>query len=292
MKLALSAIVFISSITIQAQSYHYYNDIVSPADMANQMKSLVQNKVSTITATGYTPQGAKASDFSETTQVLDNGKTLRVSKISGLNIQVSRQEFDNAGRLVRTIDSAAGVADITTYEYDQEGRISKVSNTTTDDSKEFSDTELHQWFYTADGKTDKMIKTINGADSVVIKIIPEDHGLPGEEVSYKNGRETDHVYYYYNDDKNRLTDIVRFNKKINKLVPEVIFSYDDADHVIQRVVSAEGDSYGIKSMGSIYFVRYLIWRYIYNEQGLKTKEALFDKNQELTGKIVYTYTYH
>jgi hypothetical protein len=27
-------------------------------------------------------------------------------------------------------------------------------------------------------------------------------------------------------------------------------------------------------------------------KGLKTKEALFDKNQELTGKIVYTYTYH
>lgn len=291
MKLALSAIAFISSITIQAQAYHYYNDIVSPADMAKQMKSLVQNKVSTITAAGYTPQGAKASDFSETTQVLDNGKTLRVSKISGLNIQVSRQEFDNASRLVKTIDSAAGVTDITTYEYDQEGRISKVNNTTTDDSKEFSDTELHQWYFTADGKIDKMVKTINGTDSVVIKIIPEEHGLPGEEVSYKNGRETDHVYYYYNDDKNRLTDIVRFNKKINKLVPEVIFYYDDADHVIQRVVSADGDSYGIKSMGSIYFVRYLIWRNIYNEQGLKTKEALFDKNQELTGKIVYTYTY-
>jgi hypothetical protein len=91
---------------------NYYNDIVSPADMANQMKSLVQNKVSTITAAGYTPQGAKASDFSETTQVLDNGKTLRVSKLSGLSINVSRQEYDAAGRQTRIIDSAEGVADI------------------------------------------------------------------------------------------------------------------------------------------------------------------------------------
>lgn len=290
MKLALSAIAFISSITIQAQSYNYYNDIVSPAEMANQMKTLVQNKVSTITAAGYTPQGSKASDFSETTQVLDNDKTLRVSKLMGLSINVSRQEYDAAGRLIRIIDSTEGVADISIFEYDKDGRISKVSNTTIDGSKEFSDTELRQWFYTTDGKIDKMIRTINGADSMEVKMILEEHGLPGEELSYKNGRETDHVYYYYNDDNNRLTDIVRFNKKIKKLVPEVIFSYDEAGHVIQRVVSSEGDSYGIKSMGSIYFVRYLIWRYIYNEQGLKTKEALFDKNQELTGKIVYTYT--
>ncbi|MEI2756940.1 MAG: hypothetical protein V9F46_10850 [Chitinophagaceae bacterium] len=123
MKLALSAIAFISSITIQAQSYNYYNDIVSPAEMANQMKTLVQNKVSTITAAGYTPQGSKASDFSETTQVLDNGKTLRVLKLMGLSINVSRQEYDAAGRLTRIIDSTEGVADISIFEYDKDGRI-------------------------------------------------------------------------------------------------------------------------------------------------------------------------
>jgi hypothetical protein len=44
-----------------------------------------------------------------------------------------------------------------------------VSNTTIDGSKEFSDTELRQWFYTTDGKTDKMIRTINGSDSMVSK---------------------------------------------------------------------------------------------------------------------------
>jgi hypothetical protein len=37
---------------------------------------------------------------------------------------------------------------------------------------------------------------------------------------------------------------------------------------------------------------YLIWRYIFDDKGLKTKEALFNKDKELTGKIDYVYTYN
>jgi hypothetical protein len=36
---------------------------------------------------------------------------------------------------------------------------------------------------------------------------------------------------------------------------------------------------------------YLIWRYLFNEKGLKTKEALFDKLKELEGRIEYSYTF-
>jgi hypothetical protein len=38
-------------------------------------------------------------------------------------------------------------------------------------------------------------------------------------------------------------------------------------------------------------VGYNIWRYIYDSKGLKTKEALFDKEQQLSGKIEYSYTF-
>ena len=38
-------------------------------------------------------------------------------------------------------------------------------------------------------------------------------------------------------------------------------------------------------------IGYVIWRYIYNDKGLKTKEALFDKEQQLTGKIEYSYIF-
>lgn len=290
MKSALLAITVLGSLSLQAQSYFYYNDIIGPQEMSQELKTYVQQNVKSISAVGYTPAGARASDFSETIQLLDNGKTLKISKIVSLNGTTIIRSFDETSRLIQISDSTAGVKDITRFEYDGNNRLTKVQNITYDDSKEFTDTEVHQWFYTPDGKLDKMYKTINGSDSTVVKFVLEEHGLPGEEICYKNGRETDHIYYYYNDEKNRLTDIVRYNNKIKKLVPEVIFTYDDNDRVIQKVVSSSGDSYGIKSMGSIYFVRYIIWRFIFNQQGLKTKEALFDKNQELTGKIEYTYS--
>jgi hypothetical protein len=36
---------------------------------------------------------------------------------------------------------------------------------------------------------------------------------------------------------------------------------------------------------------YLIWRYQYDDKGLKIKEAVFDKHKQLTGKIEYIYQF-
>jgi hypothetical protein len=77
---------------------------------------------------------------------------------------------------------------------------------------------------------------------------------------------------------NRLTDIVRYNKKANRLLPDILFYYDDNNRLIQRMT--------ILSMTNR---DYLIWRYAFDEKGLKTKEALFNKKQELQGRIIYTY---
>jgi hypothetical protein len=34
---------------------------------------------------------------------------------------------------------------------------------------------------------------------------------------------------------------------------------------------------------------YVIWQYVYDERGLKIKDVLFDKRQELLGTVTYTY---
>jgi hypothetical protein len=69
--------------------------------------------------------------------------------------------------------------------------------------------------------------------------------------------------------------------KLKKLLPDFMFEYDDNDRVIQKITTTSNSLLG-----------YLIWRYIYNDKGLKTKEALFNKDKELTGKIDFTYTYN
>jgi hypothetical protein len=60
-----------------------------------------------------------------------------------------------------------------------------------------------------------------------------------------------------------------------------MFEYDDNNRVIQKITTL-----------STINPDYLIWRYLYDDKGFKTKEALFDKQKELTGRIEYQYSFN
>lgn len=283
MKILLLPFVLLCSSALRAQ--YYYNDIIGTQENNRQMQAYIANKVKMVMATGYTPEGSKASDFAEAQQVTDNGKTLQISRNSNMTHTVFYQRFDAQNRLISIIDTSLGIRNITTYEYDAGGKIILAQNKVTDEKTGIDMVEMHQWIYTKDGRVEKMWRTINGADSLEIRFIPDEKGNPGEERTLRNGRETDMLYYYF-DEKNRITDIVRYNNKVKKLIPDEILSYDDNDRVIQRITSSPSDN-----LRKTTWVGYIIWRYIYNAQGLKTKDALFDNDQKLTGKIEYSYTF-
>ena len=283
MKTLLLPLVLFCSFVLRAQ--YYYNDIIGTQETNRQMQTYLDNKVKMLTATGYTPEGSKATDFAEVHEITENGKTLKISRNSGLTHSSFYQRFDAQNRLISIIDTSLGIQNITSYEYDADGRIITIQNTVKDPATDIDMVELHSWFYTKDGNVDKMWRSINGSDSLEIRFIPDEKGNPGEEHSFRNGYETDMLYYYF-DEHNRITDIVRYNKKAKKLLPDEIISYDEADRVIQRITSSPGDN-----LRKTTWVGYIIWRYIYNGQGLKIKEALFNNEQELTGKIEYNYTF-
>ncbi|MGQ0739581.1 MAG: RHS repeat domain-containing protein [Bacteroidota bacterium] len=283
MKISFVLIVFLSGFSIRAQ--YYYNDIAGTMETNRLMQTYLANKVRMVTASGIDANGVKATDFAEVHEVRDNGKTLKTSSRSGGSYTAFYNRFDEQNRLISITDTSAAVQNTTTYQYDAAGRVIKMQNTVRDSANEFNQTEVHQWTYTAAGKPEKMWRTINGGDSLEIRFVPDESGNPGEEVNYRRGYETDRLYYYF-DEKNRITDIVRYNKKIKKLVPDIILTYDDNDRIIQKITISPGDNYG-----RVTWVGYVIWRYIYNDKGLKTKEALFDKEQQLTGKIEYSYIF-
>ena len=261
-----------------ANSQYYYKDIVAAADITRQMKTYIANNVKKVTATGITPEGTPARDFDETHEVLANGTILKITTRNNQVISSLRHIFNAAGQLVSTVDSAAGVRSVSTYTYDGNGKITSISNSATDadSSGDFSQTEVHVYSY-KDGKPDKMWRTINGRDSLEVRFVADEAGNVIEERNFKTRVSSDPTYYYY-DDKNRLTDIVRFNYKANRLLPDFLFEYDENDRVIQKITTTSGFNLG-----------YLIWRYLYNEKGLKTKEALFNKEKQLQGRIDYTY---
>lgn len=276
MKFLLPVFIFFST-TLQAQ--YYYNDIVGTLETNRQMKVYLDNKVKTISATGYDQRGAKATDFSEYQEVKENGMALKISSISNLNKTVIYSKFDNQGRVIRMTDSSTAIESVTTYDYDANDRITRVQNTTKDGANDFNQVETHQWIYNTAGKPEKMWRIINNTDSLEIRFAPDEDGNAGDEKTFRKGFETGTIYYYY-DEKKRLTDIVRYNTKAKKLLPDILFEYDDKDRVIQKITTTSSLKLG-----------YLIWRYIFDEKGLKTKEALFNDDKQLTGKIEYSYTF-
>jgi hypothetical protein len=277
MKNILSALIFLISAHLQAQ--YYYNDIIGTREISSRMKTYSNNKVQSVTATGYDASGTKSADFNEWQEVKENGKALKITTRNGFNKTILYYRFDADGRLISLIDSSQDVQSISNYQYDAAGKLSMIGNITSDSSMEFNDREVHQWMYNSKGQPERVWRILNGKDSLEIRFTLDSNNNVADEQIFKKGIGTDPVYYYY-DDNNHISDIVRFNKKANRLLPDIMFEYDESDRVIQKVTTISSFNLG-----------YLIWRYIYDAKGLKTKEALFNKDKELTGKIDYSYTF-
>jgi len=282
MKNILLACVFF--ITSKGQAQYYYNDIIGAQETTRQMKTYVANKVRTISATGYDQNNVKATDFVEFQEVKENGTALKITSHTNTSHTVFYQRFDAQGRLSSITDSSNAQQSIITYQYDATGKITRIQNSIKDSANDFNQTEIHQWIYGPDGKPLKMWRIITSTenpkpDSLEIRFTPDEMGNTGDEKTFRRGVETATVYYYY-DHKGRLTDIVRFNNKLKKLIPDVLFEYDDNDRVIQKITTTSSLTIG-----------YFIWRYLFDARGLKTKEALFNNDKQLTGKIEYNYTF-
>jgi len=274
-KLAGIIILFFFS---ETYAQYYYKDLLAAADIMQQMKTYKANSIRKVTATGITPEGAVSPDFSETQEISPDGTMLKITTRINQTVSMLLHRFNEKGMLLSTVDSSAGIVSTTTYSYDVPGKIISISNSIADPDSlgNFSQSELHIYIYKND-KPEKMWRIINGADSLEIRFTTDDNGNIIEEKSVKKGVESDPLYYYY-DDKNRLTDIVRYNYKVRRLLPDFLFEYDDHNRVIQKITTTSDLNLG-----------YLTWRYLYNDKGLKTKEALFNKEKQLQGRIDYTY---
>lgn len=274
--------IFLSTFLLLAgivNAQYYYNDIIGTLEMNRLMKNYLAQKVNSVSATGYDARGAKASNFTEFQEVKENGRALKISTINDMNKTVMYYRFDADARVISITDSSSSLESVTNYSYDANGRITRISNTIRDAANDFTQNEVHDWKYNSQGKPEKMFRVINMADSLEIRFVPDENGNTGDEKTFRRGVETGSIYYYY-DDKGRLTDIVRYNTKAKKLLPDLLFEYDDNDRVIQKITTTTSLN-----------LNYLIWRYIFDEKGLKTKEALFNQDKQLNGKIEFSYTF-
>lgn len=262
-----------------AQSQHYYKDILSIQAAAQKHKLHRENKVKSVRflsfdadnqpIEGFSSEQNFTKDFAEVT-------TTTTTSLSGSTF--SQSLFNNNNQLIKTLDTSDGVKTITTYNYDSNNQLTGIANTTTS-AGDFSIQEIHQWQYNNQGKPVKMLKIKNGKDTTLVDFVLDEKGNISEEKSMIRGRVLPTVFYYYNED-NQLTDIVRYNRVAKRLLPDYVFEYDEKNRIGSMLVVPEEGS------------EYQKWYYSYDEDGLKILDACYSKTKTLIARVEYQYQYY
>jgi hypothetical protein len=235
--------------------------------------------VRSVEEAGYDPEGMKDSVFSETHDFFADRNLLKIATRNKTDISNEYYRFNEKGLLTTITDTSSALVSTTTYNYDDKNNPVLIKNVVNDANDSIYENEEHVWFYNEQNKPVRMLRIVNKTDTTDVRFTLDEKGNVIEELPFIKKVSREKIYYYY-DSKNRLTDIVRFNTKAGRLLPDYMFEYSDNNQVIQKITTvASGD------------VGYIIWRYSYGPNGLKAKEASFNKDKTMIGKIEYAYQF-
>ena len=271
--ITLSIFFFLSALSLHAQ--FYYLDILVNKQTNNQYKLLRNLEIRKITATSY--DGDEISeDFVLEQRVSSDGKQI-ITRTASVNNEESYFVSNyNINRLSHTVDSNKNAINTVDYTYDNSGKILNIDNNSKDFDGTFLNTENHIWLYKEGGMPQSMLKVRNGTDTTFVAFDYDENGNVSEERWQKKNTLIETYYYYYNE-KKLLTDVVRYNARAQKLLPDFMFEYDNLGQLIQMTQTQGG------------IANYLVWKYFYNENGLKDKELVYNKNRLLLGRVEYKY---
>ncbi|GAC1423696.1 MAG: hypothetical protein NVS1B13_25440 [Flavisolibacter sp.] len=260
--------------TLIGFSQYYYKDIVGTKETSELIKKYRQFKITRAELSSYDANNKKNEDFFATQEFTGNYlKTVTKSNITNESTLTSFVDLNN--NVIKTIDSTLEDRTETLYQYNGQDQLISVTLSSTDSSKTSTMLEQHFWSY-KNNQPHVMTKIKNHTDSSFVQFAADDKGNIAEEIEIHKTTKAEPIYYYYNEDK-KLTDIVTYNKRAKRLLPQYMFEYDTSKRMIQQITVPGNSS------------DYLIWRYLYDNRGLRIKEAVYNKQKQLTGKIEYQY---
>jgi hypothetical protein len=266
--------VFIILSFMQVNAQYYYSDIIGTKQTNQQYKLLRAFQFQHINAISF-DGNQPAKDFLLEQVITDDGRQITTHSASAGSMESYFISNYQNNKLNKTVDSGNNAINTVLYEYDNTGKVISTSAASKDFDKTFTNEERHIWSYNEKGLPQKMIKIKNHDDTTLVMFSYDDDNL-AEEKWIKNKRIIETYYYYYNP-KKQLTDIVRFSRKAKAMLPDYIFEYDIKGRVTQMTQTQSGSA------------NYLVWKYTYNENGMKEKEIVFNKQKEMLGRIEYNY---
>ena len=275
MKKTFILVLSLFSIGLSLQAQYYYRDIISNKQLLAEMAIYKENKIRSIKIKSFEDDGTESDGFFCEKKISKDYRKTELftrSNISGISLFISL--FNDKGQLLSTSDSSEIAVSVNKYSYDKDGRLSSILSIIKSSDDDFTNEiqEEHIYYYNSINLPEKMIRVKNKYDSITIYFGLDENNNLGIEKDSKNGFK----YYYYYDNKNRITDIVHSNDATTKLLPDYLFEYNNAGQLVQMTNTEEG--------GSNYFV----WKYSY-DNGLRNREKCYSKERKLMGSIEYEY---
>ncbi|MFT3701090.1 MAG: hypothetical protein QM802_01905 [Agriterribacter sp.] len=264
--------------TKQSYSQYYYRDILLPAQNMVQQQLYKKTKVTQVTLMSYEADGSTSDGFECTVTPnysYSQLKTLANTEATGSSSLTAFYNFK--GQLYKSVDSSNEMVTTYSYAFDSSGKLVNASNSSYTPANKQKQSEMHQWLYTGNGNLEQMIY-INGADTVHVKFALDENDNIAEEEQWQKNISKGKTYYYY-DSLHHLTDIVRYNEKLKRLMPDYMFEYNGNGQLTKMItVDARYNDY-------------ITWLYEYDEKGLRTTERCYNKQKRLVGRITYEYTF-
>ncbi|MEY2639793.1 MAG: hypothetical protein RIR90_1275 [Bacteroidota bacterium] len=258
------------------EAQYYYNDILATTQASKRFANLRKNKVIKIVAKSLDANNEPTAGFLLEEELAEDGRTLitKTATTDGRATLTKTTFFNN--KIRRNETAYPGMEVRTDYQYDEKGRLIRINSSTNDTSLKKGAAESHLWTYDAAGLPAQMLNIRNVTDTTIIEFIKDSSGQVVEE-RWKRKNRLIETYYYYYDSKNQLTDIVRFDQRASKLLPDLLFDFDEKGQIATLT----------QRMGN--GPAYLVWKYQYLANGLKEKEYCFDKQKQLVATILYQY---
>jgi YD repeat-containing protein len=267
----VAAILFTTVVGAQ----YYYNDIIGTQQTNANYKQLRANKIKKIKAISKDANNVVVEGFSVQQELSNDGSKMVTSTVTSEGLTSDMISYYENDRISRTEQKVNNVNTIVEYAYDAEGKLQSITSASSDTVINGSSTEEHIWVYNTKGQPEQMLKVKNGKDTTKVVLVYENGNLAAEQ--WRKGNTKTETYYYYFDAAKRITDIVRYNDANGKMLPDNLFEYDVDGKLVKMTQVRTGGS------------NYLVWKYSYNAQGLKSKEIAIDKARKVLGIMEYSY---
>jgi hypothetical protein len=264
-------------LTQVSSAQYYYKDLVTTRENETRWHLYKDNRVKSVKLSSFERDGSPAEGFVGDQETSGDRLTTH-TKASGNPESWIIAIYTPQGLTQKITDTSDTYRSVSDYQYDADGHLRSILNTSVETDNHLRDLEQHFWSYDASGKPSVMLKVKNANDTTFVRFVLDEKGNIAEERAIRNKTDLPVIYYYYDTD-NRLTDIVRYSLKAKRLLPDNVFEYGDGGKLSSMLVVPDGSN------------DYLKWLYDYNDKGLKTRESCISRQKELLGKIEYQYSY-